>query len=275
MSWLLNRNILLKLGAAAVLLAVFMTVNQAYRISLRDSQFLNGWVLVAVMAGMLLLTFRKQLSTLPLGRVRHWLQVHYYLGFLTIGVFLVHTHLRFPNAPLEWLLWILFVLVSASGCVGGFLARIVPVRLEGRGDRVLFERIPVLRAQIADEAETLALASLEDGSSVSLANVYQRELGRFFARPRYVFAHLRQSNLPISRIMGELQSIERYLDGKGKERLERMRQLVRAKNDLDFQYANGGLLKLWLFVHVPPTYALILAILAHVVVAYAFSSGIA
>ena len=54
-----------------------------------------------------------------------------------------------------------------------------------------------------------------------------------------------------------------------------MRQLVRAKNDLDFQYANGGLLKLWLFVHVPPTYALILAILAHVVVAYAFSSGIA
>ena len=52
MSWLLNRNILLKLGAAAVLLAVFMTVNQAYRISLRDSQFFNGWVLVAVMAGM-------------------------------------------------------------------------------------------------------------------------------------------------------------------------------------------------------------------------------
>ena len=102
MSWLLNRNILLKLGAAAVLLAVFMTVNQAYRISLRDSQFFNGWVLVAVMAGMLLLTFRKQLSTLPLGRVRHWLQVHYYLGFLAIGVFLVHTHLRFPNAPLEW-----------------------------------------------------------------------------------------------------------------------------------------------------------------------------
>ncbi|WP_269584030.1 hypothetical protein [Roseibium sp. Sym1] len=275
MSWLLNRNILMKLGIAAAVFALFAAANTGYRISLRDGQFFNGWVLVGCIAAMLLLPARKQLNTLPLGRVLHWLQVHFYLGFLTIGIFLFHTHFRMPDAPLEWLLWSLFALVAVSGCCGAFLVRIIPGRLVERGDRVLFERIPILRAGLADEAEALALESLEEGHSVSLANVYSQELARFFARPRHVLAHLRQSNMPISRIMGELESIERYLDDKGRERLARMRQLVRSKNDLDFQYANGGLLKLWLFLHVPPTYALLLAILTHVVVVYAFSSGIA
>ena len=275
MSWLLKRNVLVKLTLVAAFFSAFAAADAVYRVSLRDGQFFNGWVLVACIATMLLLPARKQLNPLPFGRVRHWLQLHYYLGFLTIGVFLFHTKFRFPNSPLEWLLWTLFALVAVSGCCGGILVRVIPGRLVERGDRILFERIPVLRAQLADEAEALALESLENGDSVSLANVYSRELARFFARPRHLLAHLRQSNMPISRVMGELDSIERYLDDKGKARLARMRQLVRSKNELDFHHANGGLLKLWLFLHVPPTYAMLLAILTHVVVVYAFSSGIA
>ena len=75
--------------------------------------------------------------------------------------------------------------------------------------------------------------------------------------------------------VGALDAIERYLDKDGKQLLEEMRGLVEAKNDLDFHYANGGLLKLWLFFHIPATYALIVAVIVHIVVAYAFSTGIA
>ena len=79
----------------------------------------------------------------------------------------------------------------------------------------------------------------------------------------------------LRRLCDEMEALRRYLDATGNQTLEEIKERVIAKDDLDFQYANGGLLKLWLFVHVPPTYALILAILAHFVVAYAFSSGIA
>ena len=79
--------------------------------------------------------------------------------------------------------------------------------------------------------------------------------------------------MPQARILGELSAIERYLDEPGKARLLKMRDLVEAKSNLDFHYANGGLLRLWLFVHVPATYALLVAIAVHVVLEYAFAAG--
>jgi hypothetical protein len=52
-----------------------------------------------------------------------------------------------------------------------------------------------------------------------------------------------------------------------------MRELVEAKSNLDFHYANGGLMRVWLFAHVPATYALLAAITIHVVLEYAFTAG--
>ena len=45
------------------------------------------------------------------------------------------------------------------------------------------------------------------------------------------------------------------------------------KDRLDFSAVHLGLTKGWLFVHVPVTYALIVLIVLHVFVVYAFSSG--
>jgi hypothetical protein len=98
-------------------------------------------------------------------------------------------------------------------------------------------------------------------------------LSDFFAGPRNIVAHLAASKVPQSRLLGQLSAIERYLDDAGKDRLQKMRDLVEAKSNLDFHYTNGGLLRLWLFVHVPATYALLVAIVVHVVLAYAFAAG--
>ena len=56
--------------------------------ALPDYAFLTGWVLLA---GMLVLTFynaRKKLPFLPLGKSETWLQIHIYLGFFTVVLFL-------------------------------------------------------------------------------------------------------------------------------------------------------------------------------------------
>jgi hypothetical protein len=57
------------------------------------------------------------------------------------------------------------------------------------------------------------------------------------------------------------------------EILSQIRERVIAKNDLDFQYANLMLLRLWLFLHIPATYGLIIMAAIHVAVVYAFSSS--
>lgn len=269
-----NRGTLFGIVLSGLVFAGFLVANTGYGVALRDAKYFNGWVLAALMAAMLFLISRKRVVILPFGRVRFWLVIHYYIGFLTIGVFLVHSRFQMPDSPLEWLLWSLFILVATSGIVGTVLSKVIPQRLAAQGERVIFERIPVFRAQLAADAEVLALQSIEGENRISIAELYRRVLAAYFARPRNILAHLRRSNRPLARIEGELNSIERYLDDAGKARLAEMRDLVRAKNNLDMQYANGGLLKLWLFLHIPPTFALVVAVVAHVVIAYAFSTGV-
>ncbi len=269
-----SRGTLLGVALTGLVFILFFVANKGYGVALRDAKYFNGWVLAGCMALLMFFTIRKRLVILPLGRVRFWLLVHYYVGFLTIGVFLIHSRSRFPDSPMEWLLWTLFIIVAVSGVVGGVISQIVPHRLASQGERVIFERIPVFRAQLAADAEALALESIGGENEVSIAELHKNVLAAYFARPRNILAHLRMSNRPITRIRSELDSIERYLDDEGKTRLATLRDLVEAKNNLDVQYANAGLLKLWLFLHIPPTFALFVAIIAHVVIEYAFSTGI-
>jgi hypothetical protein len=270
---LFGRNSTVSLAVAGVAFATFYLENWRRDIALHDVRFFNGWMLFACMAVMMLLTWRKKVVILPFGRVRFWLLVHYYTGFLIVVVFIVHTKHELPGSLLHWLLWSLFVLVSLSGLAGAIMSKIVPPRLEAQGERILFDRIPLFRAQLAEQAEAIARDSVQDGSTQSIAKLYVATLSDFFAGPRNFLSHLAASKVPQARIFGELSALERYLDDAGKARLIKMRDLVEAKSNLDFHYSNGGLLRLWPFIHVPATYALLAAIVVHVVLEYAFAAG--
>ncbi len=273
MTSLWNRTAAANLALVAAAFALFMLENWRRDIGLHDYQFFNGWTLLVCITVMMLLGWRKKLVILPFGRVRFWLLVHYYVGFLTVAVFAVHTKYEFPGSLLHWMLWSLFVLVSLSGLAGAIMSWILPRRFEAQGERILFDRIPFFRARLAEQAEAIAQESIQDGNTRSIARLYVDTLGDFFAAPRNIVSHLAASNVPQARLLGQLTAIERYLDDAGKSRLQRMRDLVEAKSHLDFHYANGGLLRLWLFVHVPATYALLVVIAVHVVLEYAFATG--
>lgn len=271
----MNRSVLLYLALASIAFAVFYVGNLVYDISLRDAQYFNGWILVAGISVLMFLTFRKKVVILPFGQVRKWLKLHYYLGFVTVGVFVVHTNYRIPDSPLEWLLWCLFVLIAVSGIIGGVISKVIPPRLEARGESILFERIATYRVQLAAQAEELVRQSIKHGNTLSISNLYNDMLAEYFAGHRNIIAHLRASTRPLAGMLGALDEIERYLDKDGKGDLEQMRALVEAKNNLDFRYANGALMKLWLFFHIPAVYAMIVAIIVHIIISYAFSMGIA
>jgi cytochrome b subunit of formate dehydrogenase len=64
-----------------------------------------------------------------------------------------------------------------------------------------------------------------------------------------------------------MTALDRYLNPKEKEIANEISDWIETKQNLDFQYASQRLLKLWLFVHIPATYALILLALVHAYVA--------
>ena len=132
-----------------------------------------------------------------------------YLGLVTVGVFLFHSRFKLPDSPIEWILLTLFVVIVLSGLIGIGLSKFVPHRLEARGEHVLFERIPMYRAQLAERAEALALSSVRGGTTKSIAQFYSQELAGYFARHHNTLAHLVGSGIPKSRMLGALQAIER------------------------------------------------------------------
>lgn len=264
------RNIII----TAVAILVLYVINWLYGTSLRDPRFFNGWVLCAGIMFLVLFNIRKKLPMLPLGRAKIWMQLHLYVGYFIVGAFLFHTNATLPQGWLDWALWSLFVIVALSGVVGTYLSKTTPAKLEQHTERVIFERIPVFRVGLAEEVEELAIDSVNQAGSLTISNLYINTLHEFFRRPQNLWLHLTSSRRPLTRILGEIDNLRQYLDDAGKDRLTKIKDLVKAKDNLDFHYAHQGALKLWLFVHIPATYGLIVLMIAHVAIVYAYSSGV-
>ncbi len=254
-----------------VIAAILATLDYHYDLAMRDASFLSGWLLAAGLVLLALYNIRKKLPFLPLLKSAQWLQLHIYVGWLVILLFLLHTGFRLPSGPLEIVLWALFVAVAGSGVAGIALSRSVPRRLRLHGERIIFERIPQFRARLAAEVEELAMRSVKETSSNAIADCYAVRLLPYFAGPRNFNAHLRGSQEPLLRLRREIKSIERYLSKEGKEILAEIESRVVAKHNLDYQHVWQLVLKGWLFVHIPLTYSLVLFGAVHIVLVYAFA----
>jgi hypothetical protein len=73
--------------------------------------------------------------------------------------------------------------------------------------------------------------------------------------------------------MREVDELRRYLNDAERATLQKLGDLVRRKDGLDYHHALQTTLKLWLFVHLPLTYSLMIFSVLHVVLVYAFSAG--
>ncbi|MBI1207854.1 MAG: hypothetical protein GC191_11265 [Azospirillum sp.] len=258
-------------GITATLLVALLVVHHLNSVSLHDTQFLTGWVLVGGIVGLACYNLRKKVPVLPLASAAGWLQVHIYAGWLTVAAFFLHTGLRLPRGPLEVALWTLFVLISLSGAVGLTLSRVLARRLGEHGERPIFERIPTLRADLARRVEDLALASARDTLSITIADYYRSELHDFFRRPRHRLAHLTGFRRHLRHLLDQIDSLNRYIDDRNRDTLAQIAACVVAKDNLDYHYALQGTLKLWLFVHLPLAYSVLPVAALHAVLAYAFA----
>ena len=264
------RNITITMTTAVALAVLHQAVDSA----LYQATFLSGWLLFVLILCLTLYRARKSITMVPIGSAASWLQFHIYLGVLSVVLFALHIGWRVPDGGLEISLAVLYILVAASGVIGLALSRIIPRRLTRRGEEVILERIPIFLAELRSDAEQLVLDSVEATDSSTIEEYFLANLHDFFARPRNFLHHLVASNRPLFTLLNELDNLGRYLNAEEREFHDRLRELVCKKDELDFHYALQLMLKVWLFVHVPLTYSLLIAAGVHMVLVHSFGGGL-
>jgi hypothetical protein len=108
--------------------------------------------------------------------------------------------------------------------------------------------------------------------STTLADYYTNGLKGFFDRPQDFWSHVFGSGQPLHQRLAGLAALDRFLNDKERAIAAAMAEQIRAKDNLDFHYACQGLLKGWLFVHIPLAYSLIAMAFTHGFLAWTFTS---
>ena len=93
----------------------------------------------------------------------------------------------------------------------------------------------------------------------------------YFSKARNRYAHLFGSAKPLHVMIERIEALGRFLSPEEREIMAEIADRVRAKDNLDFQWHVQGLLKLWLFVHIPLTYGLLILAVAHGLLAWKFT----
>lgn len=235
--------------------------------ALRPTARTTGWILLAACVVLTLLNLRKKLAALPLGRARLWLQVHAYLGVVSLGMFAAHAGRHWPHGAVQIVLWWLFVLTALGGVMGLALSRWFAERLRQRGGEVLWQQIPSRRRELAESAHQVVRRVMESTSATTLAQFHAEHLASFLAQPCHAVAHLCGSVIPRRTILRELNAQHRYLEADERTASDELAVLIERKDDLDFHYALQGTLRLWLFAHIGLTAALLVVATVHALLA--------
>ncbi len=249
----------------------FWLINYVLTVRFRSAAIVSGFVLLTLVLALTLFNARKKRPFLPLFRASTWTQIHIYAGFLSVFLFGIHTGWRTPTGTFEVVLALVFLAVAISGFVGLAISRTIPSRLTIYGENLIFERIPAMRTAVRTEAEELVVKSVTANNSSTVADFYEAKLRNYFMRPSFVFSHLIGSRRPLFDLLSEVEAMDRYLNSEEREVMVQLTELIRTKDNLDFQLYGQALLKGWLFVHIPLTYSLIVFAIVHGVLAWSLS----
>ena len=253
-----------------------------YGNGLRDPRYLDGWVLAGGMSLQLYFHIARKTASLSPTSAMRWRKIHIFLGYLLVAAFILHSDFSLPDTAFEWALSAGFVLVALSGIFGTYLAWSLQIKRridEGIG----YDLIPTRRAELARDVHA-AVAEFDPAAAAIalpappydnwIMDLYTGHLRDFFQGQCNVTAHLIGSQRPLKRLTDEIDNLSRYVDQQSQEKLAAIKVLVVEKDRLDFTQVYLGLTRAWLFVHVPVTYALIVLTVLHVLVVYAYSSGL-
>ncbi len=249
---------------ASLLVVGWLTVR------LGRSDFFTGYSLLATCVLLTFLSIRKRFLASPLGPVKIWLQIHIYTGILSLAFFVAHVG-WFNGGTLEFILATVFLWIALSGLYVWYLSRSVPKKLLSMGRDIVFEDIPRLQQQYADEAYQIALSSTKIGEGVTLADYYQQRLVKYFHAPRGIWFGLFPTIGTRRLLLRELDTLDRYLNKDGRILRDQICEFVRRKDELDVHWAMQNRIRLCTTLHIAGLWMLVLLIVLRVTTVLAFA----
>lgn len=248
------------LGAASVVLWAVLSLTGD--VSPRSTVGVGFGIAATVALGVVMLysARRSMPSVRALGRTQKYLEVHLYGGFLFLVLLLLHTSLGLPSGVLTTAVWAVSLWVVATGVVGVMLQRSLPALLE---DATSFEahyhRIPELVAEVRERAEKVAR---EAGPRVK--DFYEREMAQDMTAPRSRIRGLLSRQGAVGLRAADFDVLRSTMSGKSAEAIDDLRDLHQTKLDLDVHYTVQGVLRSWLYLHLPPAVALLGLVALHI-----------
>jgi hypothetical protein len=196
----------------------------------------------------------------PLRSAQDWLQAHVYLGALAFLAVLVHAGFRWPSGLMGWLLLLLSLATTVSGLVGVYLQKRIPLRLaEGLTVEALYERIPSLVDKLRGEADDLTSSASDE-----LARFYRSKVRPALARVSRSRRYWWDVRAGREAALEELRRMSQFVAPEEKELLEDLTKIYTEKLELDAHFTLQGLLRSWLWIHVPPAGLLMGLVAIHV-----------
>jgi hypothetical protein len=199
---------------------------------------------------------RKRVASRERWSLKAWTSAHVYLGLALLVIGTLHTGFHFGK-NVHTLAYVLMLLVIASGLVGiGFYTALPRALSDNRGElteRQMVAALAALDRQLLDAAQSLddltaAMVHAALSEDPFDARLLRRLTGQY---PRDATEHA----LMAFRSPG----------AKGNDRAEalierRRSMLKRMRRHMQLR----AMLEVWLYVHVPATFALIAALIAHI-----------
>ncbi len=227
-----------------------------------------GYALGTIGAGLIvwlsLLGIRKRAMTRGRWSLKAWTSAHVYLGLALIVVATLHAAFQF-GLNVHTLAYALMMLVILSGLYGISVYALLPQGLsDSRSEMTapqMIEAVNNLDKQIQITAQSLS----DEDSAVVRGSLDQDPFGGGAWR-RLSGSYPRCANAGALRYLrGRAEESE----GKEEATLEQVVQLVEKKSAalqrLRSYMQRRALLEVWLFIHVPLTFVLLAALIAHIV----------
>ena len=227
-----------------------------------------GYVLGTVGAGLIvwltLLGLRKRVMTPGAWSLKAWTSAHVYLGLSLIVIATLHTGFQF-GWNVHTLAYVLMMFVILSGIFGVSAYATLPRAMSANRDEMteaqMLESLRAIDRQLHDAAQPLELRQAElVRSSLEQdpfgGSLWQRLSGNYpDCETRAAQAAVLTENAYKPKLGNDpLEKIDGLLARK-EAMLARVRRHLRLK----------ALLEIWLYVHVPLTFALLAALFAHII----------
>ncbi len=200
------------------------------------------------------------------GSMQSWLQAHIYIGIISFVLIVMHSGFDFTGVFSISLLT-LFFLVIVSGIIGFLIYNDVPRSLTKYGRDVKPEEEIVNRMEnYLKEADNLV-----SNTSDEFRKLYQTRIRPFFRskRTKWKYLFIEEREL-INKRKNMMERYKNILSGKDYYDLNILSSILVEKEKLAFMWTKIKVLKVWLNIHMPLTFAMLAMVLIHILTTFYF-----